>query len=144
VTAGYSTLLDAIRVSVLNTIADDRDPDYQTWVDETNLGANTYYYPSSNGHEIGNRDNLGFQVELDNGTWSVEVSNDRTVWIDGTANLVDCATGTNGVASYGGAAVTNNYGLSWEKCEFQYIRVKWVVPDATGDDLEVHVYTRAH
>lgn len=144
VTAGYSTLLDAVRVSVLNTIADDRDPDFQTWADETDLGADTYYYPSSAGHEIGNRDNLGLQVELDNGTFTVEVSNDGSVWVDGTANLVDCATGTNGVGSYGGAAVTANYGLSWEKCEFKYIRVKWIVPDAAGDDLEVHVYTRAH
>lgn len=142
-TAGYSELLDAIRVSALNTIADDRDPAHQTWADATNLAAATYYYPSSAGHEIGNRDNLAFQLEATDGTFSVEVSNDGAVWLPATAVLVNVATGAIVGAATIVVGAATNYGLAWEKCEFRLIRGVWTTPDGTND-IELHVYTRAH
>lgn len=150
-TRGYDSLLDAIKVAVQNTIADDRDEDPQTIADVTDLATTgtQVNYPSDDGIEIGNRDFLSMVYRLNDVTSvAIDVSNDRTIWVPATGGATRVGDGVNAAGNastiFTSAAGTDtDFALDWEKCGYKYVRWGVEVPNATNS-FEITLYQRAH
>lgn len=146
VSASFDTLTESDKVSNLNLISTDYDNVAQSWADETNVAAGSQYYPSSAGHEIGTRTNLGIVFGIANGSIDAEVSNDGTNWVTATKTLFDVAQGSAGYDNthyVEAAGSTTYFAVSWEKIEFRYIRFEFVRTNATNTVI-IDAVTRAH
>jgi hypothetical protein len=145
VSKAYDSLTGQDLVSA-NTAADDRDESAQVLADVSDAAADTYYYPSSAGVEIGNRTFLSFILAIEDVTSvAFEVSNDGTAWVDGTKSVVDAAEGANGYAAAHFTepdTATVYFAADWERCGYRYIRCAVVVPDGTNE-CEITLFQRS-
>jgi hypothetical protein len=101
VSKSFNSLTSADQVETLNTDGTDYDQTGLTDADESNLAADTYYYPSSNGRAIGTRRHLGWALSLNDITsCELEITVDGgTTWIPITASLIDRGTNLTGYAA---------------------------------------------
>ena len=127
--ASYSNATDAIKNLVQNWPRYDAPVDV---LDETDLGADTYYYPSANGMEMLGYDDASIQLNVSGGvTVTVEADNDDAAgadWPDVTQafmNLLD--NSTNNVSFVDVEAFLLAEGLNVTR-----IRVKYITADATN------------
>lgn len=131
--AGYDYATEKIGISE----SDPLDEHYvaEELIDDTNLAADTYYYPSSDGFELGNFKDISVQFGLSGGvTFTVEAKIDNsTDWLDITKAGCELNTDTSGNASF----VDTDGILQFENLNVRNVRYKIVTSDTTNA-LQLH------
>ncbi len=103
-------------------------------VDETNLAADTYYYPSTEGMDFDEFDDLSIGFILSGGvTLTIEAIQDEEVevsptWIDITRAGFDITTASNGASNF----IDSSKILDFDNLNVSKFRVKIVTSDNTN------------
>ncbi len=124
---------------VTPTITDaDRYVPAELAADETNLSADTYYYPTSAGVTLGEYDHITIQiVTASNATLTFEATLDEVSWIDITESGYSLLNGTDSAVSY----VDQTDIIDFERLNVENLRVK-VVATGGGTDVKIHIRRR--
>lgn len=140
VSAAFDSLLDADKTATVNPESANRDSSPQQIAAEDDTAAGTYNYPSDDGLEVGDRDQLGWIMKLDDVTSvAFQVSEDGTNWVDVTDMVIDETTGA-GSAGYAAAHYTSAAAVdTFFACSYsgrllhRYCRWRVVYPDNTNE-----------
>lgn len=132
ISAAFDTLTESDKVSVQNTIASDRDYTAQELADVTDQDTGTSNYPSDDGIEVGNRPQLFFALTLlDVTSVAFQCSNDRSIWIDQTEDVVESGAALHAKTYFTAAGEATYYAPRWT-CGWRYVRCAVAVPNGTN------------
>jgi len=100
----------------------------------SNETAGTYYYPSTSGISLERHIWWGFNILCQDATLSVEITSDRTNWLDTTWNCEDLATRgwLGGPVAFAAGAPILAMWFQW-LMPGEYARLKAVFPNGTND-----------
>jgi len=142
VSAAYDSTAESDKVSVENTEAADHDEKETEVADATNQNTGTTNYPSDDGLEVGDRANLSFVLTLlDVTSVAFQCSNDRSVWVDQTEDVMESGAMLHDKTYFTAAGEATYYAPKWS-CGWRYFRCAVAVPNATNT-VKISVYQRA-